>query len=96
MGKIEAFEGFKDSKELTVVRGEGDAELGLVGGVLGGHKLNVGVGMDLRQRLTGNIRAVSKVGLSRPKFAWGSEMPLQFTLLGSQHRCYTNRPSTRC
>ena len=64
MGKIEAFEGFKDSKELTVVRGEGDAELGLVGGVLGGHKLNVGVGMDLRQQLRDNIRAVTKVGLS--------------------------------
>ena len=80
--------GFKDSKELTVVRDEGDAELSLVGGVLSGHKLNLGVGMDLRQQLTGNIRAVSKVGISRPKFAWGSEMPLQFTLLGSQHRCY--------
>ena len=48
MGKIEAFEGFKDSKELTVVRGEGDAELGLVGGVLGGHKLNVGVGARVK------------------------------------------------
>ena len=35
MGKIEVFEGVKDIKELTVVRVEGDAELGLVGGVLG-------------------------------------------------------------
>ena len=34
-----------------------------------------------------------KVGLGRPKFAWGSKMPLQFTLLGSQHHCYTRAPS---
>ena len=35
MGKIEVFEGVKEDNELTVVREEGDAELGLVGGVLG-------------------------------------------------------------
>ena len=35
MGKIEAFEGVKDDKQLTVVRDEGEAELGLVGGDLG-------------------------------------------------------------
>ena len=64
MGKIEVFEGVKDIKELTVVRVEGDAELGLVGGVLTGHELIIGVGVDLRQQLTGNIRAVLKVGLS--------------------------------
>ena len=50
-GGIKAFEGVKDSNELTVVWDEGDAGLGLVGGILGGHKLNLGVGMDLRQQL---------------------------------------------
>ena len=79
MGKIEAFEGVIDDNQLTVVRDEGDAELGLVGGVLTGHELIIGVVLDLRQQLNGNIRAVSKYGLSRPNFAWGSEMPLQFT-----------------
>ena len=64
MGKIEAFEGVKDIKELTVVRDEGDAENGLVGGVLTGHELIIGVGVDLRQQLSDNFRAVLKVGLS--------------------------------
>ena len=64
MGKNEAFEGVKEDVELTVVRDEGDAENGLVGGVLVGHELIIGVGLDLRQQLTGNIRAVLKVGLS--------------------------------
>ena len=64
MGKIEAFDGVKDIKELTVVRDEGDAELGLVGGVLTGHELILGVGLDLRQQLIGNISAVSEIGLS--------------------------------
>ena len=79
MGKIEAFEGVKDIKELTVVRDEGDAELGLGGGVLSGHELIIGVGVDLRQQLTDNISAASEIGLGRHKFAWGSEMPLHFT-----------------
>ena len=35
MGKIEVFEGVKDDTVLTVVRDEGEAELGLVGGYLG-------------------------------------------------------------
>jgi len=76
---------------MKVVRVEGDAELGLVGGVLTGHELIIGVGVDLRQQLINNIRAVPKDGLSRPNFAWGSEMPLQFILLGLQHRCYNGR-----
>ena len=66
MGKIEVFEGVIDDNELTVVRVEGDAELGLVGGVLTGHELILGVGEDLRQQLIDNIRADSKDGLSRP------------------------------
>ena len=64
MGKIEILEGVKDDKELTVVRDEGDVEFGLVGGVLVGHELIIGVGMDLRQQLSDNFRAVFKVGLS--------------------------------
>ena len=64
MSKIEEIEGVKDGKQLTVVRDEGDVELGLVGGVLGGNELNVGVGVDLRQLLRDNISAVSKFGLS--------------------------------
>ena len=64
MGKLEALEGVKDTQELTVVRDEGDAELGLVGGVLVGHELMIGVGVDLRQQLIGNISAVSEIGLS--------------------------------
>ena len=79
MGKIEAFEGVKDDTVLTVVRDEGDAELGLVGGVLDGHELKVGVGVDLRQQLGDNISAVYKIGHSRQKSAWGSEMPQQST-----------------
>ena len=79
MGKNEAFEGVKEDVELTVVRDEGDAELGLSGGVLTGHELIFGVGMDLRQQLTDNISAASEIGLGRHKFAWGSEMPLQVT-----------------
>ena len=39
MSKIEEIEGVKDGKQLTVVRDEGDVELGLVGGVLDGHEL---------------------------------------------------------
>ena len=74
--------GFNDIKELTVVRDEGDAENGLVGGVLGGNELNVGVGVDLRQQLGDNISAVYKIGHSRQKSAWGSEMPQQSSLLG--------------
>ena len=64
MCKIEAFEGVKDIKELTVVRDEGDAEHGLVGGGLGVLRLCFGVGMDLRQQLNVNIRAVLKIRLS--------------------------------
>ncbi len=78
MGKIEVFEGVKEDNKLTVVREEGDAELGLVGGVLGVLWLDFGVGMDLRRQLSDNFRAVFKVGLSWHKSAWGSEMPLQF------------------
>ncbi len=64
MGKIEIFEGVKE--ELTVVQVVGDAgvEHGLSGGVLGEHELGFGVELDLRQQLTANIRAVSKVSLS--------------------------------
>ena len=79
MGKIEIFEGVLDDKELTVVRDEGDAENGLVGGVLDVLRLDFGVGVDLRQQLTNNISAASEIGLGRQKFAWGSEMPLHFT-----------------
>ena len=88
MGQIEVFERVKD--ELTVVQVVGDAgvEHGLGEGELGEHELGFGVELDLRQQLTGNIRAVFKVGISRPKFAWGSEMPLQFAMLGSQHHCF--------
>ena len=57
-------EGVKDDIRLTVVWDEGGAEHGLVGGVLGGKELNVGVGLDLRQQLRGNISAVSKFGFS--------------------------------
>ena len=64
MGKIEVFEGVIDDNQLTVVRDEGDAELGLVGGVLTGHELIIGVVLDLRQQLNGNISAVSEIGLS--------------------------------
>ena len=35
MGKMEVFEGIEDHNQLTVVRDEGEAELGLVGGNLG-------------------------------------------------------------
>ena len=79
MGRIEAFEGVEDDKVLTVVRDEGDAELGLVGGGLDVLLLNFGVGKDLRQQLTDNFSAASEIGLGRHKFAWGSEMPLHFT-----------------
>ena len=48
-------------KELTVVQEEGDAELGLVRGILNRHKLIIGVGVDLRQQLINNIRAVLKL-----------------------------------
>ena len=61
MGKIEVFEGVKDDNELKVVRDEGDAEHGLVGGGLGVLRLCFGVGMDLRQQLNVNIRAVLKI-----------------------------------
>ena len=44
--------------------GDVGVEDGLGGGVLGEHKLGFGVEMDLRQQLTDNIRAVSKVSLS--------------------------------
>ena len=64
MGKIEIFEGVIDDNELTVVRVEGDAELGLVVGVLTGHELIIGVGVDLRQQLIDNISAVSEIRLS--------------------------------
>jgi len=49
---------------MKVVRVEGDAELGLVGGVLTGHELIIGVGVDLRQQLIDNISAVSEIRLS--------------------------------
>ena len=42
--KTNLFDGVKDSKELTVVQEEGDAELGLIGGIFTGHKLIIGVG----------------------------------------------------
>ena len=64
MGKIEIFEGVFDDNELTVVRVEGDARLSLGGGVLTGHELIIGVGLDLRQQLSDNSRAVLKLGLS--------------------------------
>ena len=79
MGKIEENEGFKDDKWLTVVRDEGEAELGLVGGYLGVVWHDFGVGMDLRQQLISNIRALYKIGLSWHMSAWGSEMPQQST-----------------
>ena len=43
---------------LQVVWDEGVAGLGLVRGVLDGHELNLGVGVDLRQQLKDNISAV--------------------------------------
>ena len=59
--KPNLFDGVKDSKELTVVRDEGDAELGLVGGIFTGHKRIIGVGVDLRQQLINNNRDLSKL-----------------------------------
>ena len=40
------------------------------------------MGVDLRQRLSVNLRAALKVGLGRLRFALGSEMPQLFTIAG--------------
>ena len=45
----------------------GDAKdvLGLGGGIVGELRLDLGVGLDLRQQLSTNIRAVYIIGISR-------------------------------